>query len=67
MVNFIQKGTIMTEDEKKTKIRNIANGKWWIEKYLMNTWNVYTRWSKWSEGNVKKRNTELCEAVEEYS
>ena len=67
MGNFIQKGTKMTEDEKKAKIKEIANGKWWIEKYLMNTCNVYTRWNKRSEGNVKKRNTELCEAVEEYS
>ena len=65
MVNFIQKGTKMTEDEKKTKIRNIANGKWWIEKYLMNTCNVNTRWIKRSRENVKKRNPELCEAIEE--
>ena len=55
----------MTEDEKKTKIRNIANGKWWIEKYLMNACNINTRWIKRSRENVKKRNPKLYEAIEE--
>jgi len=67
MVNStLRKGRVMTESEKKNKIKAIAGNQWWLEAYLMDSCNINTRWTKRSRENVKKDDPELCEAVEEY-